>query len=230
MANRLLPDTALVLSIRFRGQIRLTAAHTAVDLSAFTLSGLRKTDRTAIYAKDTTNLLVVFREAAARAFFKEPLHELFESHIPLDELEGFTGLYRLGEQLEEAADHTERISLVERYLLTRLVHPAPDDLVQAAIQQIHQQQGLVKIGELARSLYISQDALEKRFRRVAGVTPKQFAFLSKMRNVVLRAQQQHAMADIAFDAGYYDLPHFNKDFRLYTGQTPTAFLKMPIIM
>jgi AraC-like DNA-binding protein len=65
---------------------------------------------------------------------------------------------------------------------------------------------------------------------VAGVTPKQFAFLSKMKIVVLRAQQRHTVADIAFDAGYYDLPHFNKDFKLYTGQTPTAFLQQPIIM
>jgi len=40
--------------------------------------------------------------------------------------------------------------------------------------------------------------------------------------------RRHALTETAFDAGYFDQPHFNKDFKLFTGQTPTDFLKSPI--
>jgi methylphosphotriester-DNA--protein-cysteine methyltransferase len=63
-----------------------------------------------------------------------------------------------------------------------------------------------------------------------GVAPKQFAFITKMKGVVARALNNQSMTDIAFDAGYYDQPHFNKDFKLFTGQTPTEFMKAPVTM
>ncbi|WP_276483797.1 helix-turn-helix transcriptional regulator [Paraflavitalea pollutisoli] len=230
MVNRLLPDTSLVLSIRLQGKVSLAAHDTIVDLPTFTLSGLRKTNRIANYGEYTANLLVVFRVGAATAFFKEPLHGLFEAHVPLDQLEGHSGLHLLEEQLGEAVHTTDRVALVERYLLQQLLGTKSDPLILESIRRIQAKQGQVKIRELAGSLYISQDAFEKRFRRLAGVTPKQFAFITKMRAIVLRAQQQDSLADMAFDAGYYDLPHFNKDFKLFTGQTPTAFQQQPIIM
>lgn len=230
VANRLLPDTTPVLSIRLKGQVRLTAGGAAVDLSSLTLSGLRKTSRIATYEKDSATLLVLFRAGGSAAFFKEPLQELFEAHVSLDLLEGHGALSQLSEQLAMASGRVQQVNLVERFLQNRLQLVKTDQLIQESIRRIQEQQGLVKIRELARSLYISQDAFEKRFRRVAGVTPKQFAFITKMRTIVSRARQEATLADLAFDAGYYDLPHFNKDFKLFTGQTPTAFRKSPVIM
>lgn len=230
MVNRILPDTSLVLSARFRGAVALSSAHKTFDLPVFTLSGLRKSDRRVTYGSGTANLLVVFREAAASVFFKEPLHELFEEHIALEQMEGFNGLSQLAEQLAETTSHRACIDSIEHYLLERLLRHSTDLLVDTAVKHIQAQNGLVRIKDLARSLYTSQDALEKRFRRAAGVTPKQFAYITRMKTVVRRAQLQHDLADIAFDAGYYDLPHFNKDFKLFTGQTPTAFMKAPDIM
>jgi hypothetical protein len=35
------------------------------------------------------------------------------------------------------------------------------------------------------------------------------------------------MVDLHTDGGYFDQPRFNKDVKLFTGQTPTDFLKFP---
>lgn len=230
MMNRTLPDTSLVMSFRYKGQVSFLSNNSSRVLSPFTLTGLRKSDRLINYAMDTANILVFFREAAAHAFIKEPLHELFEDSVSLDYFAGYKDLSALEDQLAAAADNLGRIGIVEQFLLARLYNHQPDPLVAAALEKIHAAKGMIRIKELAQALYISQDAFEKRFRRSVGVAPKQFAFITKMKGVVARALNNQSMTDIAFDAGYYDQPHFNKDFKLFTGQTPTEFMKAPVTM
>ncbi len=87
--------------------------------------------------------------------------------------------------------------------------------------------GIVKIKELANSLYISNDVFEKRFRKIVGTTPKQFSSIVRLKSAISQKQQNQSFSDIAFNAGYFDHPHFNKDFKLFTGQTPTDFFKSP---
>lgn len=230
MVNRTLPDTSLVMSFRYKGHVHFLGQGAVKELTSFTLSGLRKTDRLINYSSHTANILVVFREAAAHAFIKEPLQELFEDSVPLDNFAGYRQLDHIGEQLSVAHNNTQRIAHIEAFLSAKLYNRQPDVLITAALQKIHAAKGLIKIKELAGALYISQDALEKRFRRMVGVAPKQFAYIVKMKTVVNSAMQKHSFAGIAFDAGYYDQPHFNKDFKLFTGQTPTEFMKAPSVM
>lgn len=229
MINRTLPDTSLVMSFRYKGQVRFLNHDAPKELSSFTLSGLRKSDRLINYAKDTANILVIFKEAAAHAFIKEPLHELFEDSVPLDSFTGYRNLSSIGEQLAAANNNTQRIAVIEQFLLSKLYNHQPDPLVTAALEKIHAAKGLIKIKELAKALYISQDAFEKRFRRMVGVSPKQFAYITKMKAVVNSALHKRPLAEIAFDAGYYDQPHFNKDFKLFTGLTPTEFMKSSVV-
>lgn len=230
MVNRTLPDTSLVMSFRYKGQVSFLSNDATKELSSFTLSGLRKSDRLISYAKDTANILVMFREAAAHAFIKEPLHEIFEDSVPLDNFTGYRNLSVIEEQLAEAGSNVQRIALIEQFLLSKLLNQQPDQLITAAMEKIQAAKGIIKIKELTKALYISQDAFEKRFRRTVGVSPKQFAYITKMKAVVNSALHKRSLAEIAFDAGYYDQPHFNKDFKLFTGQTPTAFIKNPVIM
>ena len=56
---------------------------------------------------------------------------------------------------------------------------------------------------------------------------KQFAFITRMRSVVNGAWKNERFTDIALDAGFFDQAHFNKDFKLFTGQTPKAYFGSP---
>jgi methylphosphotriester-DNA--protein-cysteine methyltransferase len=64
------------------------------------------------------------------------------------------------------------------------------------------------------------------FRDQVGLPPKLLARILRFDRVVarLRTQDPERWADVAYDAGYYDQAHFNRDFRELAGTTPSAFL------
>jgi AraC-like DNA-binding protein len=180
------------------------------------------------YSGHSGNLLVIFKEGGAQAFLKEPLHMLFDQSVALTDLTWYENLACIEDELGGAQSHDERIAHVEQFLLSRLRPAKPDLLVAAALQDIHQAQGTLRIKLLADKLCISQDAFEKRFRRVVGVSPKVFSSIVRMKSILHKGLNEMRLAEAAFDAGYFDQPHFNKDFKLFTGQTPGEFLKSPV--
>lgn len=226
--NRVVPDTSLVMAFRYKGKVSYQSNDTINDLPFSLVSGLRKSGRLINYSKDTANILVIFKEAGANAFIKEPLNELFEDSVSLDNFTGYKNLSSIEEQLAGAADNTQRIYLIEQFLLSRLYNLKPDTLILAAMERIHEAKGIIRIKNLADTLCISQDAFEKRFRRIVGVSPKQFSYIVRMRSILDSGLNKQTLTETAFNAGYFDQSHFNKDFKSFTGQSPTDFLKSPV--
>src|SRR5882757_6233846 len=125
------------MALRYKGHLGYIADDTQNDLPAFSVSGLRKSVRSFNYSKDTGNILVLFKEAGAAAFFKNPLHDLFDESVSLDHFFNRRHLSILEERLAEAKDNTQRINLIEQFLLSELYDPTPDTLVLTALQDIH---------------------------------------------------------------------------------------------
>jgi len=230
LTNNVLPDTSPVLAFRYKGKLHYVEGDIKIDLPPSSISGLRKSRRSFNYLKDTGNILVIFKEAGASAFFKEPLHELFGESVSLNNFISRQKLSIIEEQLYEAANNARRIDLIEKFLLVKLYNYQPDKLISTAIEKIHSAKGFIKIKQLADLLYISQDAFEKRFRKIVGTSPKQFSAIVRMKSIIDIGQQKHTFTEIAYDAGYFDQAHFNKDFKLFTGLAPTDFFKSPSFM
>lgn len=223
--NRVVPNTSFALAFRFKGQISSIANGRKTALPATTFSGLRKSVRLFNYAAQTSALIVQFEETGVLAFFKHPLHELFEQSISLDNFFPQSEISIVEQRLSEAPDKLAKIAIVEQFLYNKLFYNKPDKLVLEAINSIYSSNGIIRIRELARSLCISDDAFEKRFRKAVGATPKQFSSIIKLKAIIDQNTGSGSFTDIAFEHGYYDQPHFNKDFKLFTGQTPTEFFK-----
>jgi len=222
--SRTIPDTALVMTFRYKGKVWKREGGKEESLPATGISGLRKSVRLFQYEKQTANLLVVFKEGGMNAFARVPAHELFELNISSDNLFPPSQLDELLEQLAGAATDEERIGIAEAFLLARLrVRKAPDPLISSALASIRQHSGIVRIKDLAASLYVSQDAFEKKFRSAVGATPKQYASIIRMKDLIRKYPSYTSLTDAAYEAGYFDQSHFIKDFRLFTGQTPKDF-------
>ena len=225
LANRVLPNTSLAIAFRFKGLNSYSTNTGKNQLPQTTFSGLRKSVRIINYAQNTSTLVVLFKECGAAAFFKEPLHELFEESIPLDCIISPSEIIIIEELLSSAENNNQRIAIVEQFLIKRMNGYKLDLLIAKAIEEIHNAKGLIKINELAETLHMSHDAFGKKFRKIVGTSPKQFSSIVRLSSIVRQGQNNPSLLDMLFDAGYYDQSHFNKDFKQFTGQTPTNFFK-----
>jgi AraC-like DNA-binding protein len=227
MVNRILPDTSIVIAFRLRGHVSYSANGATHDLPQSVISGIRESSRLVDYAKDTANLLVIFKEGGAAAFFKDPLHELGSISVSLDYLIDPSKVIAIEEELAAACNDNQRILIVERFLLSELKKTPSDLLIGEAIQKIKLSKGDIKIKELVAGLPISRDPFEKRFRKITGTSPKHFAAIIRLKNLIENYTDTHSFTEAAYSAGYYDQAHFIKDFRSFTGQTPHDFFKAP---
>ncbi len=92
-----------------------------------------------------------------------------------------------------------------------------------AVRIIKQHNGVVRVKELAASLHISQDAFEKRFRALIGSTPKQYASIIRLRNLITKYPGYASLTEATYQAGYFDQSHFIKDFGLSPGMRQKSF-------
>ena len=221
--NNIMPDTSIVMAFRLRGEV-IVPGHSNTVLPLSTISGIRKNNRLIHYSKNAVNLLIHFKEGAAAAFFKTPLHELADSNTSLDLLMPSSLITEMEECLAETDNYTQQITIAEKFLLS-LLKPSSDQVITHAIKTIHETTGTLPVNELAKSLFISQDVFEKRFRRIVGTTPKQYSKIVRMQHAIKTHDASNNLTGLAYSAGYFDQSHFIKDFKAFTGQTPHQFFQ-----
>jgi AraC-like DNA-binding protein len=227
VVNRVLPDTSMAIAFQYRGQVNYVTDNKLSKVPASAISGLMRSVRLINYLKDTSTFIILFSATGTSAFFKQPMYELFEESVSLDNFIGQDQISFIEEQLAGAENNHQRVAMVERFLLSKLFRQDRDRLILTALQKIHHERGNIKIKQLANTLFVSQDAFEKRFRRIVGTTPKQYSSIVRMKSIIEQKPIGENLAGVVLDAGYFDLPHFYKDFKLFTGQTPTEFFSAP---
>ena len=222
----LLPDTSFLAEFRLRGDGVLDGR---ASLPRAAISGLWDTARTRTYPAGTAILLAVFTEVGAKAFLRNSLDTLFNTTAAMEHVvDGTSELGLRGEELEGVTDNARRVEAAEEFLLRHAHDLELDPFVSNALACIEETQGTVRIEELSRRVGLSQSALERRFRRSVGTSPKHFESILRFKSALrLRASGQD-LTWIAHSAGYSDQSHFNKDFKQFTGLAPSQFFDQTI--
>ncbi|HEY4286979.1 MAG TPA: helix-turn-helix transcriptional regulator [Puia sp.] len=223
--SNILPDTSMVMAFRYKGNVQGMEDGERKSIPPAVISGLRRSRRLVRYSGKTSNLIVAFKEGGLAAFSTTPAHELFDLTVSADNLFSKDTLDEILQHLAMAATDKTRIDFMEAFFLRHLTGGKQDLLIDKAIRVIRQNNGLVKIKDLAVSLHISQDPFEKRFRAQVGSTPKQYASIIRLRKLIDKFPTYSSLTEAAYEAGYFDQSHFIKDFRLFTGQTPKDFFR-----
>jgi AraC-like DNA-binding protein len=162
----------------------------------------------------------------AHQFLGWPMHELANRTVELVDLLPRAG--ELATRLREAHSWAERLDLVDAFLARRLAESVPPSPgVEWSWHRLRRTGGRAPISELATELGWSHRRLIARFREQIGLAPKTVARVLRFDRAVaaLGSTTSRGLAEIAFDCGYFDQAHLNRDFRELAGTTPTVFLR-----
>jgi AraC-like DNA-binding protein len=218
-----LPVTGMLAGFCFKGHCILDGK-TKVSVAAVT--GLSDRARHYEHRGNSGVVLAAFTATGAAALLRHPVDEFFNDAVALDDiLRSSAELNRTHERLAEAPNHARRIQVVEDFLVARADDAQLDTFVSAAVSKIVEVHGIVCVKELARRVGLSQSALERRFRKVTGASPKKFASIVRLRHVVRLRARGADLTSIAFAAGYCDQSHFINDFKQITGLAPKSFFQ-----
>jgi AraC-like DNA-binding protein len=78
------------------------------------------------------------------------------------------------------------------------------------------------LSRLAAEFNLSERYIQKLFLNYVGITPKSFFSVQRFnKSLGLVRKANTSLTNIAYECGYYDQAHFIKEFKSYTGLTPS---------
>jgi len=80
------------------------------------------------------------------------------------------------------------------------------------------------IKTLASRYDVTPRYLQKLFLQYTGVTPKLYHKINRFQTSLKRiAKRDASLTSIAYDCGYFDQSHFIREFKSFTGITPSDY-------
>jgi AraC-like DNA-binding protein len=184
---------------------------------------------------ETGTFFVCFHPNGFFPFATFPIKEMENTAVPLEKLFGKDGL-EIGQKILFAETTSERIDLIETFLLNRLTSKATiDNIVKTTVETILTANGQLSISELSKQNNINRRQLVRKFSSSIGLSPKQLSKTMRIQSTLktLLSKEVTSLTDLAYDNDYFDQAHFIKDFKEFTGLTPKEFygdnLKMSLI-
>ncbi|HJP75068.1 MAG TPA: helix-turn-helix domain-containing protein [Pseudonocardiaceae bacterium] len=172
---------------------------------------------------------VHFKPWGLAPFVGIPATELRDRWVPVDAVWQRT-VDRLRNQVGDIASATETLRILEQELRSRFADaPARGlDLVQHIGGRLETSHGNLPIGALTAAAGVSVNHLATQFKSHIGVTPKRVARIYRFARLILSADAQRPVdwSQLAHTAGYFDQAHFSKEFKDFTGHTPTQYLAL----
>jgi AraC-like DNA-binding protein len=133
----------------------------------------------------------------------------------------------LAEQVFAASSIRERIYLASSFL-SRLVIQRTADPISQFIKLIIQHDGQVSLKDLLYRSGYSERHFERKFRTVAGFTPKQFARILRYQSTKRKyvTGNYKTLSELAQDSGYFDQSHFIREFKEFSGFDPKRYFNL----
>ncbi|MFC5204392.1 helix-turn-helix domain-containing protein [Streptomyces kaempferi] len=170
---------------------------------------------------------VHFKPWGMSPFVDMPAAELCNRWAPVDAVWQRSG-DRIRNRVGDVASAAETLRVLEEELRSRLVEaPARGlDLVQHTGRRLETSHGTIPVGSLAEAAGVSGNHLASLFKAHVGVTPKRVARIYRFARLIVGVDALRPVdwSQLAQTAGYFDHAHFSREFKDFTGHTPTEYL------
>lgn len=178
---------------------------------------------------NTEMIVAVFKPYGMKPFFHLPISQLHNQEVSGYDLEN-KKLEKLAAQIFDCKDTNGCVGLIEAWLLWQLSDIPPSksgyhmDRIAAAVQQLLAAPE-TSVAALASTACLSKKQFERLFNELVGANPKEYARIARFQKS-LKLLQNHpidgSLAQLAYQCGYADQSHFIREFKLFSGYTPSA--------
>ncbi|KAF2342919.1 helix-turn-helix transcriptional regulator [Flavobacterium tistrianum] len=176
-----------------------------------------------------TMLGIRFYTHSAAYFFNDEVGIFNDQILDLEDVIG-KPITTLHLQLLETPEIQKRIELIESFLIKKLI---TNDNKSQKIQKVaHILSSLVQnpsgndINTIAAKYGMTPRYLHKLVFQHTGLAPKSFNKITRFqRSLKLISNNDSPLTSVAYDSGYFDQSHFIRDFKAFTGTTPTSYLE-----
>jgi AraC-like DNA-binding protein len=134
------------------------------------------------------------------------------------------------QQLQEAPDLPAMVAHAENFLLLHFRKQKRNQLsngIQQLSSLLQLIEGHTNIEQLANMANMSQRTLERKFAEQVGIGPKMYTRIARFNKALRMKLQQPDLhwTKIAHTCQYYDQMHMVKEFKQFTGHSPSFFTK-----
>lgn len=148
--------------------------------------------------------------------------ELVDQQVSLEEQLSVEGILDV---MAKAETFDARIAAIHAFAQAHLAdQDYSPDFVEFSEIQLCNAKGNIRTEAVSERSGYTDRYCRTKFKEALGVSLKQYASIMRFQNAV-RMMPTHCLADVVYDNGYFDQPHFNHEFRRFSGDTPVRFRK-----
>lgn len=194
------------------------------------VSGVRTQPITIPSGRDSRMLIVAFKKGWARPFYDFPMSELADLVVDADLIFG-RRMHGLREQLLNTPSIHQMFLLIEKFLLQQsgdsLHANTPSKCIEYAVSNIVNQPNILDFQKLTSQIGYSQKHFIDLFKKQVGVSPKQYLKIMRFQRAIQEIENNKSIqwSNIAAESGFYDQAHFIGDFKIFSGFTPSEYMK-----
>ncbi|MEV4300359.1 helix-turn-helix domain-containing protein [Microbispora rosea] len=171
---------------------------------------------------------VHFKPWGMSPFVDMPAIELRNRWVPVDAV-WQRSVDRIRNQVGDITSAGETLRVVEEELRSRFAEAGRGlELVRHTSRRLETSHGAVPVSALADAAGVSGSHLATQFKSHVGVTPKRVARIYRFARLILSVDALRPVdwSELAQTAGYFDQAHFSREFKDFTGHTPTEYLAL----
>jgi AraC-like DNA-binding protein len=171
---------------------------------------------------------VRFFAHTAPLILKEDPHIFNDRISNLEEVLG-NSIKELHIRLHETSNLNERIVLLENFLwihIQKNIQTQPNSavLINRVVFEMSAVNFSDSIESIAARYSITPRYLQKLFLKHTGVTPKLYNKINRFQQSLKQLSTGNSsLTSIAYNCGYFDQSHFIREFKSFTGLTPSAY-------
>jgi AraC-like DNA-binding protein len=218
------PSGCVELAINISdGQVTTILNDRAIKMPSVEVLGQLTIPGRIIATKGSTLLVTRFYPYAVSLFFPNHVSEFTNDSIDLNEIfkNEATELYH---RMMEQRTIDQKINMLEAFLIQKLKKGRSEEKLRL-VEHICNQPfdcDILHVEDLASKYGFSERYIQKLFTDFIGISPKSFFNIQRFnRSLELVRSSGSSLTAIAHECGYYDQAHFIKEFKNFTGMTPS---------